>query len=145
MRALPFLLAALLPGCSLLWPQPVEVVHHEVVTDSGVRYVDFLAGQGPAVVADSVVTIDYTAKLPDGTVIDSTSDRGIPVTFQMGEAPIEGWNHGLLGMRAGGRRTLVVPASLAYGEEGVPGLVPPGATLLFEVELLTVGAGGAPD
>lgn len=145
MRALPFLLAALLPGCSLLRSQPVEVVHHEVLTDSGVRYVDFLAGRGPVVVAGAVVTIDYTAKLPDGTVIDSTSDRGIPVTFPIGEAPIEGWNDGLLGMRVGGRRTIVVPAPLAYGEEGVPGLVPPGATLLFEVELLGVDPGGAPD
>lgn len=145
MRALPLLLAALVPSCSLMRASPVEVDHHEVATESGVRYVDFFTGQGVPVGPNVLVTIDYTAKLPDGTVIDSTLDRGVPVTFRMGEAPIAGWNEGLLGMREGGQRTVVVPAPLAYGDEGVPGLVPPGATLLFEVELLTVDAGGAPD
>ena len=78
---------------------------------------------------------DVDNRLLEG-VLDSTLERGLPLQLRVGEAPLTGMNEGLIGMRPGGKRRLVIPASLAYGDEGVPGLVPGGATIVIEVELL---------
>jgi FKBP-type peptidyl-prolyl cis-trans isomerase len=96
-------------------------------------------GHGASAAPGDLVTIDYTVWLENGDRVDSTLDRGVPLTVALGEAPLRGLNEGVLGMKAGGRRRLTVPPSLAYGEEGVPGLVPPEATLLFEVHLIEIG------
>lgn len=130
------LAAPALAGCGLLRPQPVEVPRIEVRTGQGVRYLDLLEGVGRPIVTGDLVRIEYTALLADGTRVDSTRDRGRPMEVRLGEAPIAGWNEGLVGMRTNGVRRIEVPAALAYGERGVPGLVPPNADMVFEIELL---------
>ena len=125
-----------LAGCALLRPQPVDVTRVEVSTAEGVRYVDLVEGIGRPIVEGDLVLIEYEAFLADGTPVDSSRDRGRPLRVRLGEAPIEGWNEGLLGMRTNGLRRIEVPAHLAYGEAGVPDLVPPDADMVFEIELL---------
>ena len=133
------MLALLLsPGCALFRGRPVEVVHPTGVTPTGVRWRDVLTGVGKVAAPDSVVTIHYTATLAGGGSIDSSHDRGRPETFPLAAAPVLGWADGIPGMREGGRRWLSVPPHRAFGDEGVEGLIPPGATLEFEIELLEV-------
>ena len=84
------------------------------------------------------MTVDYVARLTDRTQVDSSYDRGVPVEFRIGAAPVAGWNEGVAGMRVGGRRSLVIPSHLAFGMDGIPGRVPPGATMVYEVELVAV-------
>ena len=117
---------------------PVVVEHPTRVTASGVEYQDTFLGLGDPIRAGERVRADYVAMLTDGTVIDSTTERGQPVEFTFGDAPIAGWNEGLEGIQPGGKRRLIVPAHLAYGSEGVEGLVPPGATLIFQMAVGTV-------
>ena len=119
-------------------PELIEVQRDDTTTPSGIQVHDLLLGTGEAAALGDWLTVDYVARLTDRTEIDSSYDRGIPVEFQLGEAPVEGWNEGLSGMRAGGRRSLVIPAHLAFGEDGVPGRVPPGATVVYEMELVSV-------
>jgi FKBP-type peptidyl-prolyl cis-trans isomerase len=110
---------------------------------------DLAVGQGLEAVAGSVVTVHYTGwlydpALPDnkGTKFDSSRDRGQPFRFTLGAGQvIRGWDEGVAGMKVGGQRRLVIPASLGYGERGAGGVIPPGATLLFDVELLGVASG----
>lgn len=118
----------------------IEVEREEQTTPSGVQYHDLREGSGDAATAGTWLTVDYVAQLTDGTELDSSYDRGLPIEFQLGRAPVAGWNEGLEGMRAGGRRKLVIPAHLAFGDQGVPGRVPPGATLIYEIELVAVRA-----
>ncbi len=133
-------LAALVaPGCAF-FNRAVKVDHPRVELPSGVAYQEVIEGLGPAATPDDEVTFDYTAWLEDGTRLDSTHDRGVPVTCVVREAPLPGWREGLVGMRAGGSRRLWLPPAAAYGEAGVPGLVPPGATLAFLIEMLEVHA-----
>jgi peptidylprolyl isomerase len=145
MRSVFLAVLALTPGCSLLGisPRQVPYEHHEVTTPSGVIVQDILAGTGPAVLPTSEVTLNYVARVQGGGPIDSSYDRGLPISFRMGRAPILGWNEGLLGMRPGGRRHLVVPPYLAYGDDGVEGVVPPRATLEFDIELVEAKPSGA--
>lgn len=111
-----------------------------VRTTTGVVYEELLQGAGePAALGDEVL-LDYVVSLEDGTRVDSTLDRGLPVPVRLGEAFLHGLDDGLLGIRADGRRRIVVPPALAYGDEGVAGLVPPGATLVFEVHAIEVRA-----
>jgi len=104
--------------------------------DSGLLYQDDSVGVGDSVSVDSRVVVHYTGWFPDGTVFDTSRESGTPFAFQVGRGEvIEAWEDGLLGMRVGGRRKLVVPPALGYGEGG-SGSIPGNAVLVFEIELL---------
>jgi FKBP-type peptidyl-prolyl cis-trans isomerase FkpA len=108
-------------------------------TPSGLAYKDEKVGNGPAVRAGQMASVHYTGWLPDGTKFDSSRDRNEPFQFPLGAGHvIKGWDEGVIGMHVGGRRQLVIPPTLAYGERGAGGVIPPNATLVFDVELLGV-------
>ena len=105
---------------------------------SGLYVQDLVVGTGNEARASSRVQVHYTGWLPDGTEFDS-SRGGTPFAFVLGRGDvIEGWDQGITGMRVGGQRRLVIPASLGYGEEGAPGVIPPYSVLIFDTELMTV-------
>ena len=111
----------------------------EVVTPSGLHYTDLKVGAGTEAKAGNVVEVHYTGWLLDGTKFDSSHDRNQPFRFKLGASQvIKGWDEGVAGMKVGGKRKLVIPAELGYGRTGAGGVIPPGATLVFEVELLSV-------
>lgn len=111
---------------------------NSVTTDSGLVYEDLVVGQGDEAQAGDTVSVHYTGWLEDGTQFDSSVDRGTPFEFNLGAgAVIQGWDEGVAGMRQGGKRRLVIPPELAYGEPG-RGPIPPNATLIFEIELLEI-------
>lgn len=111
----------------------------EVVTPSGLRYKDLQVGQGAEAAKGRTVEIHYTGWLGDNTKFDSSLDPSHPFTFRIGiDDVIQGWHQGIAGMRVGGRRRLVVPPELGYGKQGMGRIVPPNATLVFEVELVNV-------
>ena len=100
---------------------------------------DSVEGTGKAVVNGNTVVVHYTGTLENGTVFDSSLKRNTPFSFRVGGGEvIRGWEEGLLGMKVGGKRTLVIPSALAYGERGAGGAIPPNATLTFEIELLEI-------
>lgn len=108
-------------------------------TDTGLKYYDITPGTGASPQAGQTVTVHYTGWLEDGTQFDSSVDRGEPFTFVLGQGDvIPGWDEGVATMKVGGKRQLVVPANLAYGDSGAGSVIPPGATLIFEVELLSI-------
>lgn len=101
--------------------------------------VDEKAGSGIEAVAGKKVTVNYVGTLTDGTKFDSSFDRNQPFSFNLGAGEvIKGWDEGLIGMKVGGKRKLTIPPSMGYGAAGAGGVIPPNATLIFEVELLKV-------
>ena len=95
-----------------------------------------IEGEGAEILLHSRILVHYTGKLEDGTVFDSSYDRGQPFSFQIGlRQVIEGWEQGLLGMKVGGKRTIFIPSELAYGERGAGDLIPPNANLIFDVDI----------
>lgn len=112
---------------------------HDVTTPSGLRYVDETVGTGPMPHAGQTVTVNYIGTLADGTKFDSSYDHHEPFSFAIGEGQvIKGWDEGVATMRVGGKRKLIVPPQLAYGAAGAGGVIPPNATLVFQIELLSV-------
>ena len=108
-------------------------------TPSGLRFQDVTRGEGTEATADRTVSVHYTGWLPNGEKFDSSRDRNQPFGFTLGAGQvIAGWDEGVAGMKVGGRRKLVIPADLGYGTAGAPPAIPPGATLVFDVELLDV-------
>ncbi len=112
-------------------------------TASGLQYLDTVEGSGAQAVAGNSVKVHYTGWLfndgVQGAKFDSSKDRGDPFVFSLGAGMvIKGWDEGVAGMKVGGARTLIIPAALGYGARGAGGVIPPNATLKFDVELLAV-------
>ena len=127
----------------LLDAQEVEKMRNiqgEVITtDSGLQYIDEVVGDGATAQAGKAVSVHYTGWLEDGTKFDSSRDRGQPFTFNLGAGQvIKGWDEGVAGMQVGGKRRLIIPSELGYGQRGAGGVIPPNATLIFDVELLGI-------
>ena len=108
-------------------------------TSSGLTFEDVVAGTGAAAAAGQKVTVHYTGWLTDGTKFDSSKDRNDPFVFPLGAGRvIKGWDEGVQGMKVGGKRKLTIPPALGYGARGAGGVIPPNATLVFDVELVSV-------
>lgn len=129
----PFLLSA------IAQPNTQEHIEiHEVVTPSGLKYTDLKLGQGDVADTGKVLVVSYSGWLENGVKFDSSIDDR-PFTFRLGAGDaIKGWDEGLMGMRVGGKRRLVIPPELGFGKQGVGSVVPPNAVLIYEFELLAV-------
>ena len=132
-----FVSSCLGPPRALPKPKPLP----EVVTVSGVHIQDLALGRGPIAQHGDTLVIDYTMSLPSGSKLDSTHERGTPQEILLGKAPIRGLDDGLIGVQKDTRRRIVIPPEMAYGKQGVEGLVPPDATLEFEVLVIEVRVG----
>lgn len=111
----------------------------EQTTASGLTYEDLIEGGGTVAQAGQTVSVHYTGWLTNGKKFDSSKDRNQPFTFELGLGRvIKGWDEGVAGMKVGGKRKLTIPSTLGYGARGAGGVIPPNATLVFEVELLSV-------
>jgi FKBP-type peptidyl-prolyl cis-trans isomerase len=110
-----------------------------VKTDSGLQYQELKEGTGEAAKKGDTVEVHYTGWLTDGKKFDSSLDSGKPFAFKLGAGMvIKGWDEGVQGIKVGGKRKLIIPPQLGYGERGAGGVIPPNATLIFEVELLKI-------
>lgn len=117
---------------------PTKVTGKPKTTTSGVEYWDITVGTGTTAVSGKKVTVNYTGWLTNGKQFDSSIGRQ-PFTFELGAGQvIKGWDEGVAGMKVGGKRQLRIPPELGYGARGAGGVIPPNATLIFDVELLNV-------
>jgi len=129
------LLALLSPTFS----QGATMPENTTTTASGLKIEELKQGDGDVAVAGKTVSVHYTGWLTNGTKFDSSKDRKQPFEFPLGGGRvIKGWDEGVQGMKVGGIRKLTIPSSLGYGSRGAGGVIPPDATLVFEVELLKV-------
>src|SRR6478752_7699613 len=111
----------------------------EVTLPDGLKYTDDQVGTGTEATAGKTVVVHYTGWLLDGTKFDSSRDRNQPFSFPLGAGRvIKGWDEGVAGMKVGGKRTLEIPPDLGYGARGAGGVIPPNATLVFDVELVEI-------
>lgn len=116
-----------------------QVAGDTVTTKSGLKYVDMTVGTGATPAVGQIVQAHYTGWLTDGKKFDSSRDRGQTFPFPLGMGRvIPGWDEGIASMKVGGRRLLIIPSNLGYGARGAGGVIPPNATLIFDVELLGV-------
>ncbi|HEY3248492.1 MAG TPA: FKBP-type peptidyl-prolyl cis-trans isomerase [bacterium] len=119
--------------------EPEVLEDGSVRLPSGLQYLDLVEGDGPSPQAGDNIEVHYTGWLENGTKFDSSIDRGQPFVFPIAVGRvIKGWDEGVVTMRVGGKRRLAIPAHLAYGDRGAGGVIPPRATLIFEVELLAI-------
>jgi peptidylprolyl isomerase len=143
-RPVTIILSALLVLSSCSEPERYPGVATEgsvKKTGTGLKYIDIVEGGGRSPQPGAIVTVHYSGFLMDSTKFDSSLDRDEPLVFRLGVGQvIDGWDEGLMTMKTGGRRKLIIPSHLAYGEDGMPGLIPPEADLVFDVELLDVRA-----
>ncbi len=110
-----------------------------ISTPSGLKYLDIKEGEGESPETGKTVTVHYTGSLENGKKFDSSRDRGQPFSFKIGVGQvIKGWDEGVASMKVGGQRVLIIPSDLGYGARGAGGVIPPNATLIFDVELLEV-------
>ena len=154
-RWLALAAVALLAGCHATGMKPANVTGgatpqkaaapaapttpQMVTTSSGLKYQDLVVGTGDLAEPGKDVSVHYTGWLTDSTKFDSSVDRGQPFTFRVGAGNvIRGWDEGVAGMRVGGERKLIIPPEMGYGTRGAGGVIPPNATLVFDVELLDV-------
>lgn len=136
-----FLSLALLTACQSAAVESTSTSESISLNSENMQLVteDITVGTGETAEAGDLVSVHYTGTLTDGTKFDSSKDRGTPFNFTLGAGQvIEGWDKGVAGMKVGGVRKLTIPSSMAYGNQGVPGVIPGGATLIFEVELLEI-------
>jgi FKBP-type peptidyl-prolyl cis-trans isomerase len=118
---------------------PTKVTGKGVTTPSGLQYWDIKVGTGATAETGKTVNMEYTGWLTDGKKFDSNAGSGKPFTLRLGAGQvIKGWDEGIVGMKVGGKRQLKIPAQLGYGAQGYPGVIPPNATLIFDVTLLGV-------
>ena len=121
--------------------QPVDLPQTgiEITTESGLTYIDEVIGEGKQPKEGDKVRVHYTGTLEDGTKFDSSHDRNQPLEFKLGAGRvIKGWDEGIASMKTGGKRKLIIPPNLGYGDRGAGNVIPPGATLHFDVELVEV-------
>ncbi len=112
---------------------------NEITTASGLKYVDLVEGTGPSPQVGQTISVNYVGTLENGTKFDSSYDSKTPYEFRVGKGEvIKGWDEGLMSMKVGGKRKLIVPSALGYGPRGSPPKIPGNSTLLFEVELLGI-------
>lgn len=124
---------------AVLWGCSNKDEEGMITTNTGLKYKDIQAGNGEEAVKGKTVWVHYTGKLEDGKKFDSSYDRNSPLGFTLGAGQvIKGWDEGITGMKVGGKRKLIIPPSLGYGEVGFPNLIPPNSTLYFDVELVNV-------
>jgi FKBP-type peptidyl-prolyl cis-trans isomerase len=118
---------------------PPPVSGQPISTSSGLQYIDMVVGTGAEAQSGQQVTVHYTGWLANGKKFDSSRDRNNPFTFALGRGQvIKGWDLGVAGMRVGGQRQLIIPSHIGYGARGAGSDIPPNATLIFDVELLSV-------
>ena len=145
MRTKTWMGLALLVICGLLVAVGTSMADEKkdepkvITTDSGLKYSDLKVGTGDTAKKGDTVEVHYTGWLKNGKKFDSSLDRGKPFSFQLGAGRvIKGWDEGVAGMKVGGKRKLIIPSKLAYGEAGAGDVIPPNAELTFEVELLKI-------
>jgi FKBP-type peptidyl-prolyl cis-trans isomerase len=116
---------------------PIKVTGDPTKTPSGLEYWDIKVGTGAVAQSGQNVKVDYTGWLTSGKKFDSSVGSGKPFDFTLGASQvIKGWDEGVVGMKVGGKRQLRIPSDLAYGAAGIPGVIPPNATLIFDVQLV---------
>jgi FKBP-type peptidyl-prolyl cis-trans isomerase len=116
-----------------------KMTDNTITTPSGLKYIELKEGDGATPKKGQTVEVHYTGTLQDGTKFDSSRDRNTPFKFKLGVGQvIKGWDEGISTMKVGGRRQLIIPPGLGYGARGAGGVIPPNATLIFDVELLGI-------
>ena len=140
MKAAAILVLAVIAPLRAPDREPPQKKENKIVTtNTGLQYLDVKVGAGKEAKAGDTIVCHYVGTFKDGKKFDSSRDRADPFTFALGKGRvIKGWDEGIAGMKEGGTRTLIIPAALAYGKNGMPPVIPPDAELHFEVELLQV-------
>lgn len=146
--AIPLIILIGLVGYYFMKKDKVEVENSSLTTPTPsvsisaveeLKIEDLAVGTGAEAVSGKKITVNYSGTLTNGVKFDSSYDRGIPFSFNLGAGEvIQGWDKGFAGMKVGGKRRLTIPSSMGYGATGAGGVIPPNATLVFEVELLKV-------